>query len=74
MITEGSFIKEITKFHSISDKLRDQWQFHQPDDIAFQQTPWLSKRLTKLTQTETSDSPITLVPSEDICEIITQPS
>ena len=74
MITEESFIKEITRFHSISDKLSDQWQLHQPDKTAYQQTPWLSKRQTKLIQTTTSESPITQIPSEDICEVITQPS
>ena len=74
MITEEIFIKEISRFSSISDKLNDNWQFHQPDNTAYPQTPWLSKRLTKLIQTKPSDSPITQIQSEDICEILTQPS
>ena len=74
MITEEIFVKEISRFSSISDKLNDNWQFHQPDNTAYPQTPWLSKRLTKLIQTKPSDSPITQIQSEDICEILTQPS
>ena len=54
MITEEDFVREIKYFHSISEKLNDQWQLHKPDKKIFYQTPWLSKKyIIKLNSEQT---------------------
>ena len=71
MITEEEFVREIKYFHSISEKINDQWQIHKPDKNTFYQTPWLSKKyLIKVKSQQTIGKAVDDISSCDVSEAI----